>query len=209
MTYRLVFDVAQQIPEIAVGVPAAVLLIGVIAAGLWAFDDLVNAWRLIAVATFTLAATLLILAQTRSLLFPVGFAVIAMIPDVLRDRVEAFSQFKVPRGTVATVSCTFLLVLVAGTGLSKFGAIDLANRLNDGETDVLEGPVTQFYEVPMKNECFTVTDRRFCYSDTVGSPGFNRTRAYGGPINPGLSVRVAAIGNTIVRLEIATPVETP
>ena len=205
MTYRLVFDVAQQIPEIAVGIAAAVLLIGVIGAGLWAFDDLVRGWRPIAIATFTLAAVLLVLEQTRSLFFPIGFAIAATIPDLLRDRVEAFSQFKVPRGTVATIGCTFLLVLVAGVGLSRFGAIDLANRLNSGQADVLEGPVTQFYEVPMKNECFTIEDRRFCYSDTAGSPGFNHTRAYGGPVNPGKSVRVAAIGDTIVRLEIAEP----
>ena len=205
MTYRLAFDVSQQIPEIAVGAAGATLLIGVIAVGLFAFDDLVEAWRPLAVASLLLAVVVGVLEQSRSFLFPIAFGVIGTGVDVLRERVEAFRQLRVPRGSVATITCTFMLVFVAGAGLSRFGAVDLTNRLNAGEADVLEGEVAQFYEVPLKNECFTVEDRRFCYSDGADRPGFTRSRAYGGPIEPGLRVRVSAIGDTIVRLEIAEP----
>jgi hypothetical protein len=205
MTYRLVFDVGQQVPEIALGIAGAVVLIGVIAGGLLAFDATVQAWRRIAAATFILALILLFLEQSRTLFFPIGFAAIGTGVDLFRDRVEAFRRFTSPRGTIATVACAFLLVLVAGVGLSKFGAIDLANRLNAGQADVVEGPVTDSVEVPTGQECFSVQGRRFCYADTVASPGFHRTRAYGGPINPGLTVRVAAIGDTIVRLEVGEP----
>ena len=205
MTYRLAFDVSQQIPEIAVGAAGAALLIGVIAVGLFAFDDLVKAWRPLAVASLLLAVVVGVLEQSRSFVFPIAFGVIGTGVDVLRERVEAFRQFKVPRGSVATITCTFMLVFVSGAGLSRFGAVDLTNQLNAGEADVLEGEVAQFYEVPGKNECFTVEDRRFCYADAALRPGFTRSRAYGGPIEPGLLVRVSAIGDTIVRLEIAEP----
>ncbi len=205
MTYRLVFDVGHQVPEIAIGVAGAVVLIGVIGGGLLAFEATIKAWRTIAVAAFVLALALLFLEQSRSLFFPIGFAAIGTAIDLLRNRVEAFRHFTSPRGTIATVACAFLLVLVAGVGLSKFGSIDLADRLNAGQAVVLEGPVTDFFEVPTKEECFSVQLHRFCYVDTVASPGFHRIRAYGGPINPGLPVRVTAIGNTIVRLEIGEP----
>jgi hypothetical protein len=205
LTYRVVFDIAQRIPEIAVGIAAAILLFGLIAAGLWAFGDLIRAWRVIAVASIAVAIVEAILEQSRSALFPLVFAVIAVAVDVFRDRIEALAQWDVPRGAPTTMVCVFLLLWTAGSGLGRFGAIDLANELNRGRADVLEGQVTQFSEVALKSECFTVEGRRFCYADSIVSPGFSRTRAYGGPINPGLSVRVAAIGDTIVRLEIAQP----
>jgi len=34
LTYRLAFDIAQRIPEIAIGIAAAILLLGVIAVDL-------------------------------------------------------------------------------------------------------------------------------------------------------------------------------
>jgi len=205
LTYRLVFDITERIPEIAVGVAAGILLLGVIGAGLWAFGDLIRAWRVIAVASITLAVIEAVLEQSRSALFPLGFAVVGVGVDVFRDRLEALARWNVPRGASATMTCVFLLLVTAGSGLGRFGAIDLANQLDRGRAEVLQGQVTEFSEVALKTECFTVEGRRFCYADSVVSPGFSRTRVYGGPINPGLSVRVTAIGDTIVRLEIAEP----
>lgn len=205
MTYRLVFDVSQQIPEIAVGITATILLIGIVAAGLWAFADLARAWRLLALASLALGGAELVLGGSRYFLLPLLPAVIGTGIDVLRDQVEAFGQFKVPRGTIAIVGCSFLLLLAAATGLGRLNAIGLTNQLNAGQAEVLQGEVSRFFEVPTKQECFTVEERRFCYSDSVSSAGFNRSRAYGGPINPGLAVRISAIGDTIVRVEIAEP----
>lgn len=124
MSYRVVFDVADRLPDIALGLAALVMLAGVIHAGLWQFEDL--------------------------------------------------------------------------------PAIGLSRQLTDGQAEVIEGPVTIYLEVGGgKNECISVADRQFCYSDWDLTPGFNRTRALGGPIRDGLQVRLRAIGDTIVRLEVA------
>jgi hypothetical protein len=51
-------------------------------------------------------------------------------------------------------------------------------------------------------ERFTVGGVPFSYSRYIMSPGFRKTRASGGPLHNGLSVRIKYIGNAIVRLEI-------
>jgi hypothetical protein len=68
---------------------------------------------------------------------------------------------------------------------------------------VSEGPVESFWEEPQgKGECFFVQNKRFCYSDFIIVPGFRNTAWHGGPIRPGLPVRVSYVGDTIVKLEI-------
>jgi hypothetical protein len=205
MTYRLVFDVSREIPEIAVGITATLLLVAIIAVGLWSFADFTRTWRLIAIASLALGLTELILGGSRAFLLPIVIGVVGTGIEALRGQVDDFAEFSAPPGSIAVVACSILLLLTAATGNSRFSAIELTNQLNSGKAEVLEGVVTEFMEVPTKQECFTVEHRRFCYSDSGYSRGFNRTRAYGGPMAPGLSVRVAAIGDTIVRIEIAEP----
>jgi hypothetical protein len=74
-----------------------------------------------------------------------------------------------------------------------------------GNYHIVEGIVTNFIPMPYSGhseECFTVDARRFCYSDYGTTPGFNNTQSHGGPIKPGLCVRISYIGNVIVKLEI-------
>ena len=54
------------------------------------------------------------------------------------------------------------------------------------------------------NECFRVKQKTFCYSDYVIGPGFNQTSTHGGPIRPGLPVRIAYLDGYIIRLEVRT-----
>jgi hypothetical protein len=54
-----------------------------------------------------------------------------------------------------------------------------------------------------KDECISVADSSFCYSDSNVTVGFHRTRALGGPMRNGLQVRISPIGDTIVRVEVA------
>lgn len=51
-------------------------------------------------------------------------------------------------------------------------------------------------------ERFEVGGVQFSYSNSLSSPGFHKTRAFGGPIRDGLLVRVRYIDGAIVRLEI-------
>ena len=84
-----------------------------------------------------------------------------------------------------------------------------------GHYQTVEGIVTDFDPMPYeghKLECFTVQKTRFCYSDYRIDPGFRKTASHGGPIRPGLRVRIAYRSafkqNMILRIEIAKPPES-
>jgi len=75
-----------------------------------------------------------------------------------------------------------------------------------GYPSAVEGIVTNFHPMPYEgheDECFSVHLHRFCYSDYVAVPGFRNTASHGGPIRPGIDVRVTYLGAAILRLEIA------
>lgn len=75
----------------------------------------------------------------------------------------------------------------------------------------MEGRVEDFVPAPYeghKDESFRVDTVAFAYSDYMITGGFNTSRSHGGPIQPGLRVRIRylsepPLGNTIVKLEIA------
>jgi len=82
--------------------------------------------------------------------------------------------------------------------------------LSKGDFQTVEGRVSNFDPMPYeghKMECFSVQDKRFCYSDYFIVPGFRNATSHGGPIRPGLKVQIAYIGaarhNTILRLKVA------
>ena len=80
-----------------------------------------------------------------------------------------------------------------------------AARLNNS-AKVVEGIVTGFRPMPATGhaeESFCVSGACFSYSDYVATSGFNQTSSHGGPIREGLHVRITAVGNTIVKLEVA------
>ena len=52
-------------------------------------------------------------------------------------------------------------------------------------------------------EHFDVHGVEFNYSDYIVSAGFNNTASHGGPIRPGLPVRICYRDGEILRLEIA------
>jgi hypothetical protein len=47
MTYEVVFDVSQRLPQLAIGVVAAVLLVIVIVIGLWDSDAVLGLWAFV------------------------------------------------------------------------------------------------------------------------------------------------------------------
>ena len=77
-----------------------------------------------------------------------------------------------------------------------------------GKAEVVEGTVSNFKpgtnERGSAYESFCVKDHCFTYSDYGEQTGFNTMAIHGGPIREGLSVRVTFVGNTIVKLEVAS-----
>jgi hypothetical protein len=73
----------------------------------------------------------------------------------------------------------------------------------DGEGQVVEGPVENYALLSRQGrESFTVDGQKFSYSDYNVTPGFNNSRALGGPIDAGVHVRITHVNGEIVRLEV-------
>ena len=79
----------------------------------------------------------------------------------------------------------------------------LAGRLAAGRYQTVEGTVEN-YEQDRTDEKFTVGGVAFTYSDFRVTSAFNNTAIEGGPIRPGLYVRIAYVDGKILRLEIRT-----
>ena len=103
-------------------------------------------------------------------------------------------------------ACCFGLLWFWIAGMSVMGGESQAlNSFQKGNYEIVEGNVTDFNPMPdegHQDECFSVQDKRFCYSDYVIAPGFRHTASHGGPIRAGLPVRIAYSGDVILRLEI-------
>lgn len=83
---------------------------------------------------------------------------------------------------------------------------ELRDAVRDGKSKVVEGRVTQFVPMPYEGhaqESFVVGEKSFSYSDYNLTKGFNQTKSHGGPMHEGLQVRIAYVGDSIVRLEVA------
>jgi hypothetical protein len=94
-------------------------------------------------------------------------------------------------------------LVIFSTTFREYLALQRAYR--KGQYSVVEGRVEDFRPVPYdghQEECFSVQDMRFCYSDFGPTAGFNNTASHGGPIRPRLAVRVAYIDSHILRLEV-------
>jgi hypothetical protein len=119
----------------------------------------------------------------------------------------SFGFSRQPRRAFAWTSLGFSLVwTVAAFALTLGDYIVARNALISGQAGVIEGVVTDFRPMPYEghaDESFTVSGKRFSYSDYSVTAGFNNTRSHGGPIDNGVYVRITHRGNTILRLEIA------
>ena len=83
----------------------------------------------------------------------------------------------------------------------------LSEAIASGRAQVVEGAVTNFHAMPATGhdtERFCVQAACFSYSDYIVTFGFNNTSSHGGPIRAGLQVRITYVGNTIVKLEVAS-----
>jgi hypothetical protein len=76
-----------------------------------------------------------------------------------------------------------------------------------GRYETVEGTIEDFHFMPKdgsSNESFTISGHHFSYSDYDElelTPCFNQTALKGGPIRPGMLVRVKATEGCILRIE--------
>ncbi len=212
MTYEVVFDVSERLPQLAVGVVASGALVVLILVGLVNTDALLKRWPILLGVGAAFAGLQFVLAHEWpfAIATAVGVGVIyaletAGLPDADPDwhEVPGWSR-RVPRGGGAVMAGTFGLIFAVFVGLPMYAAVGLERQLLAGEATVLEGPV--MVEARPKEECLVVDAQRYCYSNAIVQPGYNRTRTIlGGPFDTGDQVRLSVIGDQIVRIEVAAP----
>ena len=148
------------------------------------------------------------------------FAFVGLIPLLVGAVIilgKLLFKLRRPNWFMACSWCGFglLWISVVGAGILKEES-DAFTAYRTGEYSTVEGVVTDFHPMPYEghdSECFSVQSQRFCYSDYAVTPGFHNAASHGGPIRPGLAVRIAYYGSNILKLEIAkgqlqTPAES-
>ena len=111
-----------------------------------------------------------------------------------------------PHWLFAICCCAFgaLWVGVVGGGVLSADS-DAFTAYQKGAYQTVDGVVTDFHPMPWEghqDECFSVQNQRFCYSDYEIAPGFHNATSHGGPIHAGLPVRIAYRDGRILRLEV-------
>jgi len=108
------------------------------------------------------------------------------------------------------VACLFTLV---STGLMYGDQSSLAKTARRGGCTTISGPVADFVAMSGgrgSRESFNVSGIHFSYSDFATTGAFNNSARFGGPIRPGLAVRICYApsertnDNLILRLEVAS-----
>jgi hypothetical protein len=80
--------------------------------------------------------------------------------------------------------------------------------LTSGQYKIAQGVVETFHPMPddgSSNESFTVSGYAFSYSDyseLTPSTCFNQTAAHGGPIHPGMLLRIKFVDQCILQIEV-------
>ena len=94
---------------------------------------------------------------------------------------------------------------VASFAITNGQYISLIRAYEAGDYQVVEGPVQNFHPMPYTGdgkESFELGSLRFEYSEFELKAAHNTTAVHAGPVEDGLVVRVAYIGDKILRLEV-------
>ena len=120
---------------------------------------------------------------------------------------------------LATRQSWFGMTKLMSYGLLGFGAVcflglsvglflqhyNVRSAYGRGQYSLIEGIVEDFEPMPWeghRDECFSVKQHRFCYSDFGSPTGFHNSASHGGPIRAGLPVRIGYVDDTFVRIDI-------
>jgi uncharacterized protein YjeT (DUF2065 family) len=143
-----------------------------------------------------------------------GMSLVLVCVGLLLVLAPDLMQRLLPRGLQGRArrifSWFFLCAALVGTFVTFWSTTQpydaAAAALRDHRYSVVEGPVTAFVPMPYSGhaqESFVVGGRKFSYSDYILTGCFNNAASHGGPIRPGVVVRISYTGNCIVRVEVA------
>ena len=135
-----------------------------------------------------------------------GLAPLALGLVVLRFPALWFPQRRRLGRVLGTLVTGFGLILLVGIPMAKWRERhEFQDRLHQKDYALVEGTVTEFVPGAVDGhpmESFAVNGHKYMYSPYTSS-GFSTIAAQGGPIRPGLHVRIADVNGNIARLEIA------
>jgi len=103
---------------------------------------------------------------------------------------------------VAWLSFAIVWTLLS-VGLPFHSSVTHAKALDDGNIRVVEGPIKDFHsQKDCKREQFSVAGQSFEYSKYEEMGRFNQPAPCGGPLRPGMFLRISYVGaGDIVRIE--------
>jgi hypothetical protein len=129
-----------------------------------------------------------------------------MIVGAVLVRYPRGKQIRQAVGGILIIFSILCMVLIGGGTVTDF--VKSRYAYSRGRFSVIEGTVENFRPMPYEGhqqESFTVNGVAFYYSDFDGSPCFRNAASHGGPIRPGLAVRIAYFESPqtcILRLDI-------
>jgi hypothetical protein len=137
------------------------------------------------------------------LMFCLGPVIFAVSYLVTRYSPQDEARLKIVFGLGLVVS-TFWTIFF---GVFFFQSAKALHDFRTGKSQTIEGKVSDFRPMPEgghSTESFSVNGVRFAYSNfEFRGPCFDKTAIVGGPIKPGLQIRLNHIDNCILKLEVA------
>ena len=130
--------------------------------------------------------------STQGLGIPYGLVLVVVgfvIVDVLLKRIAGTAQKRhitLFTGLACAAVLAITIFLIANRRHYK-------KELSEHRCSIVEGVVTDFHPMPYwghSHESFVIKGIRFEYSDNIITPAFNNTSSHGGPIKPGMHLRV-------------------
>jgi hypothetical protein len=206
VTYRVVFDVAERIPVLGIGVVAAIAFAVAVILAVRSFDDIVrHLWVVASVGAVLVAVEAWLNRDPMLVIFAIvsvfGAVIATRAPVALPDGVGR-RRSQLPPQAVGVLFAFFSIFVAMTMGLSMLPVVWLKDAVANGQATIVEGVVDIYSKPSWKAECIDVAGRQFCYSQSVVTVGYNQK---GGPIVDGASVRLSLVDDTIIRVELADP----
>ena len=133
------------------------------------------------------------------LVMPVVFIVMGMC----LIRFSGGNQIRQIVGGFAVLFCGLVVVLLGVRLIPDF--VEERHAYVTGKYSVVDGPVEDFHPMPFQghqNERFRVGAKSFSYSSFDLTSCFHSAASHGGPIRPGLNVRIFFTEGCILRLDV-------